>query len=214
MVPVAPNSLGMDSDEPDEPPTLDNPDSPPHPISSLCTLWQPLKQASFIWHGQQQLDSISSLHYLQKQCQQMKIITKPLMNYSMKSVCSENRYLPKMKQFDKHWASWVPQMHIVSGDTLKTLSPSRSPTILPPLPLQLYIFPHTDDISTSSRCSNCIINQTQSETGRNPAPTITISGNPIVVVFLHCSPIPLFVDVYSLWPTLAEALSYSFRTSC
>ena len=87
---------------------------------------------------------------------------------------------------------------LVSGDTLKTLSPSRSPTIPPPLPLQLYIFPHTDDISTTSRHSNCIINQTQSETGQNPAPTITISGNPIVVVFLHCSPIPLFVDVYSL----------------
>ena len=88
----------------------------------------------------------------------------------------------------------------LSGDTLKTLSPSRSPTIPPPppLPLQLYIFPHTDDISTSSRRSNCIINQTQSETGRNPTLTITISGNPIVVVFLHCSPIPLFVDVYSL----------------
>ena len=79
----------------------------------------------------------------------------------------------------------------LSGDTLKTLSPSRSLTIPPPLLLQLYIFPHTDDISTTSRRSNCIINQTQSETGRNPALTITISGNPIVVVFLHCSPIPL-----------------------
>ena len=101
-----------------------------------------------------------------------------------------------------HLRLWLRTEQILSGDTLKTLSPSRSLTIPPPPPppllLQLYIFPHTDDISTSSRHSSCIINQTQSEMGWNPAPTITILGNPIVVVFLHCSPIPLFVDVYSL----------------
>ena len=67
----------------------------------------------------------------------------------------------------------------------------------PPLLLPLHTSLHTIDKYILSKSKSR--NQTQwNGDGTHPILTITISGNPIVVVVYHCSPFLLFLIVYNL----------------